>query len=191
MTDFREMESDHEDNSANDEYEMSAKESLEVISGILSIISMRLQSDLQTKNEIWNLYNNAQYVELIAFMRILKQHYIKSDAGLSTSFDQIIETLDPLVIKERVSLDSDTFLQRSLNGVFGYFKCCFRDNKLNNSDETSDRLYREFVDGLFEKNYFKLYGMLLGCQEQFQQPDKSLIFDIMYEHIIGLCPELN
>jgi hypothetical protein len=146
---------------------------------------------MQTKTQLQYLFKDGFYIELLGLLRTLVAHYATIDPELSSSFEQIAQTLDPVVVKVRDQFTHDEFLYKSLTGVLYYFKCCFRDNKLHNSDEVNETLYDNFSNALNSKSYFRMYGMLLGCQEQFQQPDKSLIFDIIYEHLITLCPVLG
>jgi hypothetical protein len=54
-----------------------------------------------------------------------------------------------------------------------------------------DTMYDKFVLALENEKYHKLYGMLIACQELFQHPDKEIIYDIIHEHLIDLCPKLE
>lgn len=189
--------SDRDESISNSDEYMSTSQSLEMIGGILAILSMRLKSDnsLKTENELNDLFRNHRYVELLAFLRVLHCHYKASNEELlSESCDQIVQILDPVVTDKQLRERSD-FLESSLSGVLRFFKCCFNDKNLVDRQSTNEGgnelLYTHFMTSLRDSEFFRMYGMLLGCQDQFQEPDKSLVFDIIHEHIIALCPSLD
>jgi len=179
-------------NNNSDDSEMTLDQSLELIQGMLSIMSIRLKSasEVPIVTTLQNYFYNHRYTELLAFSRILQCHFDTVDATLSDAFSQMTDLLDPMVVEMGLK-ESPDFLDHSLRGVLMYFKWCFKDNKLSNSQDINDSLYDTFMNALREGKYYKLYGMLLTCQELFQQPDKNVVFDIIHEHIVSLCPDLD
>lgn len=195
MSEFRNPEPDSEvseDSSYSSNNEMSIDELLQVFTGMMEIVALKLKSSnlplVQT--ELENFYGSQRYTELASFLRVLQCHFQMSDPNLKEAFAQMSDTITPVI--DDLGLKSDPlFLKKSLLGVFTYFKLCFKDNKLNNSSELQDSFFEKFTLALENEQYHKLYGMLIVCQELFHEPDKDIIYDIIHEHLIGLCPDLE
>lgn len=172
--------------------EMTIEQSLELVQGVLAILAIRMKStsEMLIMTAVHNYFSNGKLTEMLAFSRVLQCHFEKKDSTLSDAFSQLTELLDPLVMDLDLKERSD-YLVDSLRGVLIYFKLCFSDNKVTSSQEVNDALYDSFMNALSQGKYYRLYGMLLTCQELFQQPDKNMVFDIIHEHIVSLCPNLD
>lgn len=180
----------------NDEEIVTTEITLEqcenMMSGMLEVISVRLQCCNQKNvatylNSIWQ---HKKYVEMLTLIRVLVCHYKNGQTELSECFEQMADLVNSMVCELGLRNDPD-YLVYSLEGALAYIPLCFRDDKLSNSDEITGLLHNNLKNALQQRNYYKMYGMLISFQTLFQSPDKTVIYDIYYEHLVALCPSLD
>ena len=172
--------------------EMTLEQCQDMASGMLDVIFIRLQCANESilKSHLATLWKHKKYVQFLTLTRVLNCHFKTSHSLLSECFEQLSDLVNSIVDELGLRNDPD-YLYYSLEGALGYINYCFRDDKLTNSHEVTGMLYKQFMESLEQRNYYKMYGMLLSFQTLFQYPDKTVVYDIIYEHLILLCPELE
>lgn len=182
----------YSDDEISHKTEMSLEQCKDVASGMLSVLDIRLQSANESKarSHITMLWKHEKYVQLLTLMRVLQCHYKSGHPLISECFEQISELVNSIVEELGLRNDHD-YMYHSLEGALSYITLCFRDNNLANSEETTNILYNQFIESWGSRNYYKMFGMLLSFQTLFQDPEKNIVYDIIYEHLVTLCPGLE
>jgi len=172
--------------------EMSLDQCKDMTYGMMQILSVRLvhANESNIDMTIQKLWRNERYVELLSFARVLSCHFKKPDSQLSDLFEQMAGLIDPIVDELGLRNDPD-YLIYSLEGALEYILCCFNDGKLSNSQDVNSMLYNHMLAALDERNFYKMYGMLLSFQTLLQKPEKDIVYDIIHEHLVALCPGLE
>lgn len=199
-TEYRQLQPEEANDNAEEASEIDSEnsegftldETLDMINGELDILSIRFAAsgDEHIDTALQNYFSNQQYVQMASFITTLLCYYQHSDTNVKEVLAQLGDMLNYTI--NGLGLRSDpNYNDKCLRGVLSYFKWCFKDNKLTNSREMQDKIYQHFTGALNDKNYHKMYGMLIACQELYQQPEKSNVYDIVFDHIVALCPDLE
>ena len=186
------LESSETGESLDSQTEMALEQCQAMIEGMLNVLTIRLDSANERRvGTFLSMYWQCErYVQMLTLTRVLQCHYKPSHPLISEALEQISELLVSIVEELGLRNDPD-YLVYSLEGALEYIQLCFRDDKLTNSNEVTTSLCKHFTKALKDRDYYRMYGMLLSFQTLFQQPEKSVVYDIIYEHLVALCPELE